>query len=89
MIDRSSAVSKAGVSQTLMPANAGRKGMWFQNQHATKDLWLNELGPAAPASPSLKVSPGQFHQYPPSGIPATEINVYGDDVNQSFSAREW
>lgn len=85
--DRSGTIATDAIAQVFLPANPARNGAWIQNT-SMYDLWVNELAPAAPASPSLRISPGQLYEFPESVTP-TEVSIFGVHAGQSWSAREW
>lgn len=87
-INRSGSIQQAGQAQWLMPAADDRNGFWFQN-HSAEELWINDLGPASPAPPSMMIPAGAFYESPMSGVPNTAISVYGGSADLAFSAREW
>jgi hypothetical protein len=86
--DRSGAIAQAGVAQTLMGENPRRVGMWIQN-NSVGDLWINELGDAAPTPPSIWLAPGMLYEWHNEGVPSTAISIYGAALGQAWSAREW
>lgn len=87
-IDRSSTITAGTTAQELMPANSERRGFWIMNTSAG-DLWINDVGTAAAASPSLKVVSGALYESPITGCPVGAISIYGATTSQAFSAREW
>jgi hypothetical protein len=86
--DRSGAIQQAGVAQQLMAENSKRVGMWIQN-NSVGDLWINELGDAAPTPPSIWLAPGMLYEWHNEGVPSTAISIYGAALGQAWSAREW
>lgn len=86
--NRSGTIAVGGTAQTLMAANADRRGFWLQNLSAG-DLWINELGVAAAAAPSLKLAAGSLYESPITGCPSGPVSVFGATAAQAFSAREW
>jgi len=87
-VNRSGTITTGGTQQTLAAANLNRKGMWIQNL-STGSLWINELGSATQAQPSMEIKTGQLYEYPVDGVPATAISIIGATTGQAFSAREW
>lgn len=88
LMDRSGTVTAGATAQTLMAANRGRVGYWFQNT-SVGDLWLSEIGTAAASQPSMKVPAGALYESPITGCPTGAISVYGATTSQAFSCREW
>lgn len=88
--DRSGAISLGGVAQTLMAANASRRGWSFQNR-STANLYFNDLGAAAdPASnSSTYLPPGSYYESEPGGASVAAISLIGDVTGASFVAKEW
>jgi hypothetical protein len=86
--DRSGAIVEGGKAQNFMSVYEGRNGAWIQNNSAG-DLWINELGDAAPRSPSLRLAPGALYEFHNEGVTTTAVSVYGANTGQEFSAREW
>ena len=84
----SGAITTGGSQQTLMAANANRKGLWIQN-NSTGDLWINDLGLATLSQPSFKLAAGGYYESPAHGIPVTAISIIGATTGQAFSARQW
>ncbi len=86
--DRSGAIAAGGTAQTLMAANAGRRGFWVQNLSGDA-LYINGLGDAAAGQPSLRIPAGAIYEEPASGVSTTAISIFGAAAGQAFSAREW
>jgi hypothetical protein len=86
--DRSGTITSGGVAQAVMAANTQRQGCTIQNQ-STGDLWVNGLGTAAAAQPSVRVPAGAEYQCNPTGVQTTAISIFGATTGQAFMAREW
>jgi hypothetical protein len=85
-VNRSGSIAVAGTAQNLMPVNATRSYLFIQNL-STGDLWINELGTAAAAAPSILIRPYAAYE---SGlnVPTTAFSIFGATAGQAFSARE-
>lgn len=89
LTDRSGTVTLGGTAQTLMAANANRRGFLVQNNSAGP-LWINELGGAAvQAQPSVQIPTGQTYVSQPNASTATAVSIVGATTAQAFTAREW
>jgi hypothetical protein len=88
--DRSGVITLGGQAQTLMAANAARKGWSFQNK-SVGNMWFNDLGAnASSASNSATyLPPGSYYESEPNGASVQQISLYGDVTGAPFSAREW
>lgn len=86
--NHSGTIAADNVAQQLMPANPIRKGFWIQN-NSSGDLWVNDLGAATAAQPSLKLEMGDYYESPAGGAPVGAISIIGATLGQTFSAREW
>ena len=88
--DRSGVVTLGGQAQSLMAANAARKGWSFQNK-STADMWFNDLGNDADpaASNSVYLPPGAYYESEPGGASIAAISLYGTTTNTPFVAKEW
>lgn len=85
--DRSGTITTGGTAQVLAPAFPGRHGCMIQNQSGG-DLWVSEVGTAAPTQPSVKVPAGQqFLCMSPAAGAA--LSLFGATTAQAFAAREW
>ena len=84
----SGTIIAGGTAQELMAANKGRGGFWIQNV-SDGDLWINELGTAAAAQPSMKLAAGALYESPVTGCTANAISIFGATTAKAFSAREW
>jgi hypothetical protein len=86
----SGSITTGGTAQQLAAAFPQRKGCVIQNQ-STTDLWINDLGTAAAAPPSIKVPAGS--QYVcggyAGGAPAGALSIFGATTAQAFAGREW
>jgi hypothetical protein len=89
LTDRSGTITTGGTAQTLMAANASRKGWAIQNV-SSGDLWVNELGSTALLSqPSIKIASGNLYESPLGGSSTAAISIIGATTAQAFTAREW
>lgn len=86
--NRSGQIAAAGVAQQLAPANAARRGYWIYNVSAN-DLWVNDVGTATAASPSLRLRPDEMYESPPSAAGVGAISIIGSVSGQTFIAREY
>lgn len=87
-VNRSGTITAGGTAQTLMAANAARRGWSLMNVSAG-DLWFYELGAATTTQPSIKVEAGALYESPRFGVPSGAISIIGATTGQAFSAREW
>jgi hypothetical protein len=85
-VDKSGAIAVNATAQVLAAANPDRKGFWIQNV-SDDDLWINDLGTASDAHPSILIASGNLYEFPV--VPGTAISIYGATAGQEFSAREW
>ena len=82
--DRSGTIS--GVSQTVMPANGGRRFIFFQNNGANA-MWVN-FGTAAVAdSPSIKIAAGLALPFSGNFCPTEAMYVIGTAADK-WTAKE-
>ena len=88
LTNRSGTIVAAGVAQQLAAANPARLGFSVQNLSAA-DLWVNSLGAATAAQPSIKIIPGAYFETPPGYGAVGAISIVGSSAGQTFSAREW
>jgi hypothetical protein len=86
--NRSGTITAGATAQTLMAANADRRGLWIQNL-SSGDLWISSLGTAAATQPSMKLTAGSLYEAPAHGVPVAAISIFGATTGQAFSAREW
>ncbi len=85
--DRSGVVAAGGTAQTLMAANAARRGFCVQN-NSNAALTISSVG-AASTSAGLILQPGQLYEPPAGGAPTAAISILGAATGQRFDAREW
>lgn len=85
-VDRSGTIAAGGTAQVLSAANPSRRGFWIQNI-STTDLWINELGNASAAPPSIVLAKGDIYEFPIAV--GSAISIFGATTGQAFSAREW
>lgn len=85
--DRSGVVAAGATAQTLMAANAARRGFCVQN-NSTGNLTISSVGVAS-ASAGLILRPGQLYEAPLGGVPTAAISILGAITGQRFDAREW
>lgn len=83
---RSGTITTGGTSQTLMAANAARKGFMVQNRSA-ESLFINTLAAAANDNSSIELLPGQM--FIPPAVPLTDVRIIGATTGSAFFAREW
>lgn len=88
LTNRSGTVTAGGTAQQLAGANAARMGFSIQNL-STGDLWVNTLGTAAAAQPSIKLAAGVYFETPAGYGAVGAISIFGATTGQAFSAREW
>lgn len=88
--DRSGAIALGGQAQTLMAANATRKGWSFQNK-SNANIWFNDLGGTADptANNATYLPPGAYYESEPGGASVAAISLIGDATGAQFAAREW
>lgn len=87
--NRSGTVTTGGTSQTLMAANASRRGFSIQNL-STTDLYWNDLGTTAAATqPSYRLPAGAIYESPAHQCSVAAINIFGATTGQVFVAREF
>lgn len=87
--NRSGTITTGGTAQTLMSANASRKGWIIQNV-SSGDLWFNEIGGTAIADqPSFKLAAGAAYESVLGATVTTAISIIGATTGQAFVAREW
>ena len=86
---RSGTIATGGTAQSLMVANAARKG-WFIQNNSTGDLWVNRFGGTAIAGqPSLLIPAGALYETPDGGSGGNALSIYGATTGQTFTAAEW
>lgn len=88
LTDRSGTITAGGTAQQAMAANASRLGFSIQNL-STGDLWINPLGTAAAAQPSIKLASGVYYETPHSFGAVGAISIFGATTGQAYSAKEW
>jgi hypothetical protein len=86
--NRSGTITAGGTAQVLAAANPARRGVFVQN-HSGADLWLNDLGVAAAAQPSIRIPAGMTCEFPLGCVPVTALSIFGATTGQPFTAREW
>jgi hypothetical protein len=86
--DRSGSILVSGVSQTVMAANTARAGWYIQNTSANA-MTLNDLGGDAALPDSFILGPGQV--FPPPRYPISQgaITIAGNQIGDTYAAREW
>ena len=86
---RSGTIATGGTAQSLMAANAARKG-WFIQNNSTGDLWVNRFGGTAIAGqPSLLIPAGALYETPDGGSGGNALSIYGATTGQTFTVAEW
>ena len=86
---RSGTIATGATAQTLMSANAARKG-WFIQNNSTGDLWVNCFGGTAIAGqPSLLIPAGALYETPDGGSGGDALSIYGATTGQTFTSAEW
>jgi hypothetical protein len=86
---RSGTIATGATAQSLMVANADRKG-WFIQNNSTGDLWVNRFGGTAIAGqPSLLIPAGALYETPDGGSGGNALSIYGATTGQTFTAAEW
>ena len=86
---RSGTIATGATAQTLMSANAARKG-WFIQNNSTGDLWVNRFGdPAIAGQPSLLIPAGALYETPDGGSGGNALSIYGATTGQTFTSAEW
>lgn len=86
--NRSGTIGTGGTAQSLAAENKKRMGLWVQNQSAGS-LWINDLGAATQAQPSLEIKTGETLIIDNGNAPSAAISIVGATTGQAFSAREW
>ncbi len=86
---RSGTIATGATAQSLMVANAARKG-WFIQNNSTGDLWVNRFGGTAIAGqPRLLIPAGALYETPDGGSGGNALSIYGATTGQTFTAAEW
>jgi hypothetical protein len=86
---RSGTIATGGTAQSLMVANAARKG-WFIQNNSTGDLWVNRFGGTAIAGqPSILIPAGALYETPDGGSGGNALSIYGATTGQTFTSAEW
>jgi len=85
---RSSTITAGGTAQQLCAANTARVGLIVQNL-STGDLWINDLGTASAAQPSIRLQSGAYWETPPNYGAKGAVSIFGATTGQAFSAREF
>lgn len=75
--------------QQLMASNSSRRGLAYQVQSATANVWANLLGTATADYHSLKVASGTYYETPPTHINTGAVSVIADTAATPLFAREW
>jgi hypothetical protein len=88
LTDRSGTITTGGTAQQVMAANSARQGFSIQNL-STGDLWINPLGTAAAAQPSIKLAAGVYFEAPLGYGAVGAISIFGTTTGQAFSAKEY
>jgi hypothetical protein len=88
--DRSGAITLGGTAQSLMAANAARKGWSFQNK-SSADMYFNDLGgtASATANNATYLPAGAYYESEPGGASVQAISIFCATTNASFAAKEW
>jgi hypothetical protein len=86
---RSGTIATGATAQSLMVANAARKG-WFIQNNSTGDLWVNRFGGTAIAGqPSILIPAGALYETPDGGSGGNALSIYGATTGQTFTSAEW
>ena len=85
--DVSGTLTTGGAAQTIMGADANRKGCSIQNL-SPLDLWVSNVGTASNNQPSEWVPAGSEWSCP-FNMSTAAISVYGAATGQPFTARSW
>ena len=85
-VDRSSTITAGGTAQSLLAANANRKGIEFFN-NSVGSIWLNVVGTATAGDGSIEVRGGGY--WSPPVVPVTAISVIGATTGQAFTCWEY
>lgn len=91
MSNISGSVTTGGTAQQASATNPNRRGCTIQNTSAG-DLWVNDLGTATAASPSIRVPAGAQYTCGNPGsplVPNGALSIYGATTGQTWSGREW
>lgn len=86
--DKSGTITAGGSAQTLMAANANRRGFSIQN-NSNGDLWFSGLAAAVQSQPSMRIASGALFETPAHAVGTTAISIIGATTGQAFTAREW
>ena len=89
--DRSGNITAGGTAQTLMAANAARRGWRIMNLSSEK-MYINDKGATAVSTEtgsSFTVLPGQMYESPASGASAAAISIKAATTSSAFEAAEW
>jgi len=87
----SGTLTTGGAAQQVTAFNGSRRGCTIQN-NSSGDLWINDLGTASAAQPSIRVPAGaQFTCGSPGNPQASNgaLSIYGATTGQAWSGREW
>ena len=88
VVNISGTVTSGGNAQVIAAANANRIGYFIKNNSAGS-LWINTLGTAAAAQPSLEIKPAEMYETPSTMRDTGAISLFGAVTNYSFTGREW
>ncbi|SRR5712692_10062 len=88
LVDRSGTITSGGTSQQLMPKNADRFYLFFQNI-STGDEWLNHTTAAQiGVAGNIRVRPGETFAMEGSYLTGESWNIIGATTGQAFTSKE-
>lgn len=87
-VSRSGTIAAGGTQQTLMAANAARRGFSIQNQ-SSGPLYFNSVGAATADQNSFLVNPGDYFATDAHHVGTGAISIFGATTGQAFYAREF
>ncbi|MDE2040679.1 MAG: hypothetical protein KGO96_13915 [Elusimicrobia bacterium] len=89
LTDRSGTITTGGTAQQLAAANASRKYLVIQNQHATEVLWFNFTTTAVQSEPSFQLAAGGGSFVMEGEFVSTEaVSVIAATTGHPWTAKE-
>lgn len=84
----SGTITAGGTAQQLAPANSARRGLSVLNL-SSNFLWINMLGTASAAPPSIKLAPETYFETPDGFGVTGAVSIFGATTGQAFTALEY
>lgn len=89
LTNRSGTIAVGGTAQNAVGTNATRRYLLVRNpKNAAESLWLNLVGTATAASPSLELAAGDDYIAESGFIPTNAVSVFGLTTGHAFTVWE-